>query len=121
MNKIATSIEQGEELLNMGLEPGTADMAWCHMGYCNRLLPVNDMDIDGWEKTPAWSLTALMNLLPTGTLFLSNYTTVRSEFHGCRTIHDYSREGVATNIFDSVFDLVRQLLSEGYIQKKGKE
>ena len=121
MDKSATSIEQGEELLKLGIDPDTADMARCHMGYCNRLLPVNDMDVDRWEKTPAWSLTALMNLLPTGTLFLSNYTTVRSEFHGCRTIHDYSREGVATSIFDSVFDLVRQLLLEGYIQNKGKK
>ena len=61
MNKICTDIEQSQKLIELGIDVGTADMYYWHGSH--RLLRVNDgkcEDID----VPAWSLSALMNMLP---------------------------------------------------------
>ena len=68
MNKICTSLEQSKKLLELGIDPQTADMIYywfgsfelndewheLHLGT-NR---VNDKDI------PAWSLAALLEIMP---------------------------------------------------------
>ncbi|MCM1220082.1 MAG: hypothetical protein NC548_36885 [Lachnospiraceae bacterium] len=64
---ISTSIEQSRRLLSCGVDPKTADMVWLNRGQypaflsfnegCNRAIPeVGDV--------PAWSLSALLALLP---------------------------------------------------------
>ena len=59
MSKICTSIEQSKKLIELGIDAKTADM--CFLDY-------NDLSIiDGvLEDTdlPAWSLSALLKLLP---------------------------------------------------------
>lgn len=65
--QISTSIEQSRRLLSCGVDPKTADMVWLNRGQypaflsfnegCNRAIPeVGDV--------PAWSLSALLELLP---------------------------------------------------------
>lgn len=79
--QIATSIEQSRRLLTCGVDPETADMCWTQrthridgtpikkshqkanlwLGYpCKRYLEDDEQRID----TPAWSLSALLGLLP---------------------------------------------------------
>lgn len=65
--QIATTPEQSKRLLACGVDPKTADMVWLNRGRnpayltfnegCNRAIPeVGDV--------PAWSLSALLALLP---------------------------------------------------------
>lgn len=93
-NKIATSVEQSRELLKLGLDPITADFHWSvvekfitkdgELKYAVYVLVQNggnEIDCEGddddapeynierprmkHDDVPAWSLTALLGLLPT--------------------------------------------------------
>ena len=64
MNKICTSIEQSKKLIELGINIKTADMYWWYSGnrYC-----VESMDDDDFNENsdiPAWSLSALIKVLP---------------------------------------------------------
>ena len=65
MKKICTTIEQSKKLIELGVDISTADMFWWHnteeKRYEASLIDyafVTDMDI------PAWSLSALLGLMP---------------------------------------------------------
>lgn len=64
--KICTSIEQSKKLLSLGLDPRTADMFYAtEIGV---LIAESPYEVEGHEPcipfTPAWSLTALLELMP---------------------------------------------------------
>lgn len=63
---IATTIEQSKQLLEAGIDPQTADMRWetipgfvSHLCYEHCVTP-----LIAPEVTPAWSLSAIIHLLP---------------------------------------------------------
>ena len=62
MNKICTSVEQSKKLMELGIDVNTADMF-----YPNAPSPVPCVD-DGNPKgdvyIPAWSISALLGLMP---------------------------------------------------------
>lgn len=62
MNKICTSKEQSQELIELGIDISTADMFWHRTLGGIYTLRVNDimtkLDI------PAWSLSVLLDLMP---------------------------------------------------------
>lgn len=75
--QICTTLEQSRMLQQMGVDCETADMTWCcslwtprtaygEDGYCLFARPgiTTSQDPDG---TPAWSVSAMMKLLPKGT------------------------------------------------------
>ena len=73
MNKICTTIEQSQKLIELGIDVNTADMMWddwnlidegwkLSVGY----YPEIEKDY-GRKCYPAWSLVALLNILPVGT------------------------------------------------------
>lgn len=71
--KVSTSIEQGERLLALGIDPDTtADMVWKHErdGEEYKVCPIDGryhkgLFADRYKYTrPAWSLGALLRLLP---------------------------------------------------------
>ena len=68
MNKICTSIKQSKKLIELGIDVNTADIGWnIFVDDSIRLLPIDDWDLikDGSaEFIPAWSLTALLELIP---------------------------------------------------------
>ena len=68
MNKICTSINQSKKLIELGIDINTADMVYCielykeGWKYSNEAYP-----IDGTlerDDIPAWSLSALLGLMP---------------------------------------------------------
>ena len=61
MNKLATTIEQSKKLLELGLKPETSDMMY--VGITNTLILKNDCYADELD-IPAWSLSALIELMP---------------------------------------------------------
>lgn len=122
-----TTIEQSKELLELGIDPKTADMAFLG-GESQGITTIGAMSEDELQKlrendlfVPAWSLSALMQLLPLGTIFISNYRRCHAEFCGNRARWGYSEESVSESIFESVFELVKKLQSGGYLQKGGNQ
>ena len=82
MNKICTSIEQSKKLKELGIDTDTADMHWQYIEEDNGQLQwfyfPKDFSINENESIPAWSLTALWELLPSdfdvkGEFGTSNY------------------------------------------------
>ena len=66
MNNIATTIQQSKHLLELGLDPKTADMFWAHFNGEGRLY-VRDMKyqlVHKYQVCVAWSLTALLKVMP---------------------------------------------------------
>ena len=68
MNKICTSIEQSQKLIELGIDINTADMFWDTAEPNERrkplVGPISDYcDMEDWA-VPAWSLTALLDLMP---------------------------------------------------------
>lgn len=59
-NKICTSIEQSQKLVELGIDVNTADMIYnvFDESYVRHGIPIDKY------HTPAWSLAALMELIP---------------------------------------------------------
>lgn len=85
MNKIATSVEQSKELLELGIDPNTASMFWAHLNTKNKdknsgeiisvLHVLESRSMSSFEEiekcqsdcvsfSPAWSFIELIELLP---------------------------------------------------------
>ena len=66
MNKFCTSLEQSKKLVELGIDIKTADMCWSiDIPDLPTLLAYPITDCDNWEnKIPAWSLAALLELMP---------------------------------------------------------
>lgn len=70
MNKICTSIEQSKKLIELGIDVNTADMMWDDWSLIDdewKIFIGYDPEIEqdfGRKCYPAWSLSALINLLP---------------------------------------------------------
>ena len=77
-NKICTSIEQSKKLIELGLDVKTADMFWDTAEPEERRTPtvglISDYyDMEDWA-VPAWSIAALLDVLPKGTRLLKSAT-----------------------------------------------
>jgi len=62
MNKICTSLEQSKKLIKLGIDISTADMFWHRKLDGTHSLRVDDIMLK--LDTPAWSLSALLELMP---------------------------------------------------------
>ena len=74
MNKICTDLSQSKKLIELGIDVNTADMFWDMAEPEERRTPtvgpISDYyDMEDWA-VPAWSLTALMGLIPPGNILL---------------------------------------------------
>lgn len=86
MNKICTDISQSKKLIELGIDINTADLTVIDLPiqngdrfkFINNKLPgdIFPSITDGKsEKIPAWSLNALMNLLPSEFTEVGKYST----------------------------------------------
>lgn len=71
MNKICTTIEQSKKLIELGIDVNTADMHYYKNSfgdYIEGLYNSSDLkegfELKGIEYIPAWSLSALLELIP---------------------------------------------------------
>lgn len=69
MTQIATTLEQSKHLLEIGVPKETADMRWERdtVGVASDDIATHDLRVGGYcgtYDTPAWSLSALIGLLP---------------------------------------------------------
>lgn len=113
-----TSLEQSKELLALGLNPLTADMAYMS-GNSQCITAVGNITDEElqefYEKDlaiPAWSLAALMEQFPKGTSFISHYRKWSCGF----LWNDIDIELSSDTVFGCVVEVVKQLLKEGFIK-----
>lgn len=121
MTNFCTSIEQSKKLIELGIDINTADMCWSTANPDLEVLlafPFTDADNTHDDKIPAWSLSALLGLMPTDdkkdeyyvdTESHSDYHTVsyRNCWDGC--VHlEYSKE----SLLDAAFEMVCWLLEK---------
>lgn len=114
MNPKATTIEQSRKLLELGLDPKSADFAWVGEDGC--FVKSSSDEVEDTE-TPAWSLEALIDALPSGTAFISKgrlgYCV---SFCGGAWVH-YENTSYSKSLLNQVFELVVWLFENGYMQK----
>ena len=112
MEQICTTKEQGAELLKLGIDRSTADMYW-PLGF--PFPEICDNEEQKQMEYPAWTLGALLNLAPAGTLFITKYKRVSIEIVINRVQQTYQIEYDAKTLFECVFKLIKHLLSERLI------
>lgn len=89
-SQIATTIEQSERLLSLGLKKETADMVY-FQHWQNATQKKHDVDVLSEENTPAWSLHRLIEILDTNPcVFYTNcgYDNIIDR------IEEYIKEGI---------------------------
>lgn len=63
--KICTDVEQSKKLLELGIDVKSADMFWLVTDKPRLHVLTEDLSkYANWENYPAWSLSALLNLMP---------------------------------------------------------
>lgn len=92
MSKICTSIEQSQKLIELGIDINTADMCWQ-----NNEFPIGFNDD---EAVPAWSLTALLELIPSNVFLYSKLVKWDESYY------IENREMLYDNPVDAVFEMV---------------
>ena len=100
MNKICTSIEQSQKLLELGIDVNTADMYWWYSGKRYYVESMDDDDFNKKSDIPAWSLSALLELMPAGNILFRN--TLSKNYKCINTVDsdDYD------NPLDAAFEMV---------------
>lgn len=125
MSKICTSIEQSKKLLELGLNPDTADMYWWSSGKRYYIEAMDDDDFNEEGDIPAWSLSALFDFLKNNINNHSTYEMVYlpSTFDG-RGKHlyntfrfsiddtDFQKDVYTEDALDAVFEMVKLLFEE---------
>lgn len=114
MNPKATTIEQSRKLLELGLDPKSADFAWVGEDGC--FVNTSSCELEDTE-TPAWSLEALIDALPSGKAFIFTgrlgYRV--SFFAGGRAF--YQSTSYSKSLLNQMFELVVWMLENGYMRK----
>lgn len=125
-DNICTSIEQGKRLLELGLNPETADMFYMPImhiddGYCEgfypkpECYPYSEISVNKELYLPAWSLTGLLELIPHTSQLVKDggyyyeWSDMFSDDVDFRT-KEYD------NPLDAAFDLVCALIGQGIIK-----
>jgi hypothetical protein len=116
MNKICTSIEQSKKLIELGIDVNTADMYYYDKNiFSGAMSAFNGVLLIRGDKfpdntTPAWSLSALLKILPLPTLEETPITTTETKWK-CTIYCDakYWSE-LHNNPIDAAFEMVCWLL-----------
>lgn len=111
MNKICTSIEQSQKLIELGIDIITADMYWCsrklQWGEITETLIAYPM-LPNQEKSrefkyfPAWSLTVLLELTPNNVSLLH----FEDAYQAVYDVKPYYITNKSDNPLDAVFEMV---------------
>ncbi|MBO6271788.1 hypothetical protein J6O48_03295 [bacterium] len=129
MNKICTSIEQSKKLIELGIDVNTADMYWKN-GVSDRYIQCftpfvcgdyqNGINFD--YDIPAWSLSALLGLMPTDDKRDEYYVDIESHsdyhtvsYRNCWDGCIYS-EVSEESLLDAAFEMTCWLLENKKIQ-----
>ena len=116
MNKICTSLEQSQKLIELGIDANTADMGWYYSR--NPQAARNQMWLGTKAENadiPAWSLTALLSIIKPVN---DNTYTLKGTLDGGAMISFEEVTNVMIQeeeIIDAAFEMVCWLKTEEYI------
>lgn len=140
-----TTIEQSKKLVELGLNPGTADMFYSRRptgkseySVFPDFKPEGRLEVFTKVDLPCWSLGALMDLLPpsiqTGEGMQNQYEIDIRKYWGneenmyqiaygndrglSEEWHDMINTGEKESLCDVAFDIICWLLENGYIKKE---
>lgn len=127
MSKICTDLKQSRKLIELGLDPETSDAHWWLNGNGFQLIPIpfkNDGSVPecvAKEVIPAWSLTALLDLMPIITKRLSHPPSLTKSIDGSGYFIEYPCYPnlpvyVNKNPVAVVYKAMVWLLENGYIK-----
>ena len=108
MNKICTNINQSKKLIELGININTANMLWTYDFMVNDIngLNVISEQLKPEEKDiPAWSLTALLNVLPQSTN-ISTPKPINALSYCCWNQYE---EIYANNPVDACYEMILKL------------
>ena len=114
-SKIATTREQSEQLLALGLKPETADM--CYNGYFESLpLEINRNNaIQDKKYIPAWTLARLLELMP---LFFRKVIHIQIMppvvSYWDAGLREFARVYDNSDIYENIISMIAWLISNGY-------
>lgn len=125
-SQICTTREQSQRLLDLGLKPETADMAWVCVtkeGLTQWVMTLNTPNNKPNIDTLAWSLHRLKCLLPTKIPYESGYLTTEIINNvNLMFITDTSEQRVISfiheNLYESMIKCIKWLIKEGYFNKE---
>jgi len=103
-----TSIEQSRKLIELGLDPSTADMFYnLSESQIPNVIYGNNDDFKCYLF--AWSLTALLELMPIG-----SHIEKRKGCYACYVV--YAKPLEASIPIDAAFEAICYLIEQGYIK-----
>jgi len=117
---ISTTVEQSKRLLALGLDKDTADMTWKNVGTDWLELFVYGAD-ESEEDIPAWSLGALLEIMPkeeTPYIMYLNEPPFDEEYRWECGLFNYIGSPGSSPI-EAAFQMACWLLKNGYIKKGG--
>ena len=128
MTRGYTTIEQSRKLIELGLDPSTADMFYAT--EFGTIIAEPPYEVEGHEPcvpfTPAWSLTALLELMPTcinddnDFLVIEKDETYLNEPIWRVSYKHYIEEDAImereASLMDAVFETVCWLIEQGHIK-----
>lgn len=122
---IATTIEQSKRLLELGLDPKTADMVWVRYaagGYRLEVLHRELFERIMETDIAAWSLSALFDVMPKEETpyiqYLNEPPFDKEEYRWECGLYDFIGSPGSSPI-EAAFQMVCWLLENGYIEKGG--
>ena len=116
---IATTIEQSKHLLELGLDPKTADCNWnTTFGDWSLCIGKNKLP----HAVPAWSLTALLEVMRQANAVTTLQVTSLSTFMRCKDMGFIWQNDLHINDpVTAAYEMVCYLLRNGHIKKGGEE
>lgn len=132
--QVATSIEQSQQLIELGVKPETADLVYrsikSKIGSLEWELQLCPPSLEGIDNNgiPAWSLARLLELLPyeipcDRSNVLHHPELIKYEtgynFSVCRyTVDCFAGTPIENNPFDSCVSMIKWLIAKGYFSKE---
>lgn len=125
MNKICTSIDQSKKLIELGIDVNTADMYYSpipvrewkdkndiqqgiHLVFKEKVFVIEDIEI-GEGDVPAWSLSALLELIPSNVFLYLRLVKWDNSYY------IEQREMLYDNPIDAAFEMIIWLKENGKI------
>ena len=112
MSNICTNIDQSKKLIELGIDVNTADMWYQHIGYSitdgkekPTYFPMVIRDNISDDDIPAWSLSALLNLLRHPYLYNTLYNGWRCD-SSCKNGEYKLGPSYTDNPLDAAFEMV---------------
>lgn len=125
-SQIATTIEQSERLIALGLRKETADMVHYRLSSMNAwgILAMSWRDDCEGRRCyyPAWSLNRLIEMMPLDVIpeggFDNCFTLIKNYPKGYAVEYDGFSYYYKENIYDTIIEGIEHLIKEGYFNKE---